>query len=154
MKKAFKGLKLRLKSKTFRAGGYSLAAAVIVIAIAVTVNLVMHRIPSRYTQFDLTDNQMFTLSQQSLDIVGTLDSDINIYWLVQTGMEDSYVQRMLDVYSGMNSHLNVVKIDPVLYPNFTSNYTDSTLYDNSLIVECGDRSKTVSIFDIYAYDYY
>lgn len=44
-KKRF-GLKAWLKSRSFRAGGYSTAAVVIVIAIAVAVNLFAGALPS------------------------------------------------------------------------------------------------------------
>lgn len=44
-------------------------------------------------------------------------------------------------------------IDPVVSPNFAQQYTTSTLYNNSLIVTCGDRSRYISYYDIYVTDY-
>lgn len=39
--------------------------------------------------------------------------------------------------------------DPVLYPNFTSQYTSDDVADNSLIVVAGEKSKVISYSDLY-----
>ena len=52
-------------TRSFRAGGYSVAAAAIVLAIAVMVNVFAAALPASVTKFDTTANQLFTLSAVS-----------------------------------------------------------------------------------------
>lgn len=151
-KKRF-SLKAWLKSRSFRAGGYSTAAIVIVIAIAVAVNLFAGALPSAYTHLDTTASGLFTLSAQTQQLVSALDTDVTVYWIVQSGSEDDTLKELLDRYEGLSDHLAVEKKDPVVYPNFASQYTSSTLYNNSLIVVSGDRSQYISYTDIYVTDY-
>ena len=145
-------LKNAFNSKTLRIGGYSIIAGVVVIAIAVAVNMLVAEIPLKYTQFDLTQNEIFTVSEQTREILSSMDKDVMVYWITPQGYEDVYVQKMLDVYRDLTDRLDVVKIDPILYPSFTSSYTTEKLYDNSLIFECGDRSMVVNSTEIFVYD--
>ena len=133
------GVKYSFRSRAFRAGGYSLAAAAIVIAIAVALNLMVNALPASWTKVDLTDT--------------ALEEDVTVYWIVQSGSEDSTLGQLLERYESLSKHLKVVEKDPVVYPNFAQQYTDATLYNNSLIVVCGDRSRYISYYDIYTTDY-
>lgn len=140
-------------TRTFRAGGYSAAAALIVIAIAVAVNLFAGALPASITHIDTTSSGLFTLSAQTEQLVSALDKDVTIYWIVQSGSEDSTISELLDRYAGLSSRVSISKKDPVVYPNFASQYTSDMLYNNSLIVVSGERSQYVSYTDIYVTDY-
>ncbi len=50
-----------------RWGGDALMTAV-VLAIVVVINLAVGQIPVKYTQFDLTDNQLYTITDQTKDV--------------------------------------------------------------------------------------
>lgn len=63
-----------------RWGGDALMTAV-VLAIVVVINLVVGQIPVKYTQFDLTDNQLYTITDQTKAFVKGLDSDVDVIWL-------------------------------------------------------------------------
>ena len=141
------------KTRAFQVGGYSVAATVIVLAIAIVVNIIAGSLPSKYTQFDTTSNQIFSISDQTEKLVGGLEEDVTIYWIVQSGNEDTYTGTLLDRYQSLSSHIKVVKKEPDVYPTFAQNYTDETVYNNSLVVECGDRSRFIAYTDIYLYDY-
>lgn len=140
------------QTRSFRAGGYSVAATAIVIAIAIALNLFTAALPAGMTQFDLTANQLFDLSEQTEKLVGALDKDVTIYWVVRSGYEESYLDALLDQYTALSGNLRVVKKDPDVNPGFTQQYTDS-FTENSLIVECGERSRYVDYGDIFVLDY-
>ena len=145
-------LKDSFKTRSFRVGGYSVAATAIVIAIAVAVNLFAGALPAGLTQFDTTANQLFTVSDQTEKLVSALDEDITIYWVVRSGYEEPYVGTLLDQYKALSDKIKVVKKDPDVTPNFTEKYTDS-FTENSIIVESGDRSRYVDYNDIFVLDY-
>lgn len=146
-------IKSSFRTRTFRAGGYSLAAAAVVIAIAVAVNLVVGALPADWTKTDLTSTGLYSLSSQTQQMVSALEDEVTVYWLVQSDTEDSTIGELLERYQDLSKNLKVEEVDPVVSPNFAQQYTTSTLYNNSLIVVCGDRSRYISYYDIYVTDY-
>ena len=146
-------IKGSFRTRTFRAGGYSLAAAAVVIAIAVAVNLVVGALPADWTKTDLTSTGLYSLSSQTQQMVSALEDEVTVYWLVQSDTEDNTIGELLERYQDLSKNLKVERKDPVVYPNFAQQYTTSTLYNNSLIVTCGDRSRYISYYDIYVTDY-
>ena len=57
--------KASLRTRSFRVGGYSVAAAAIVVVIAVVANLLVNALPAGATQFDISAGSMFTMSQET-----------------------------------------------------------------------------------------
>lgn len=139
--------------KSFRLGGYSVLATAIVIAIVIAVNLLVGAIPSVYTKLDTTNQELFTITEQTKKIVSGLEADVTVYWIVQNGAENSLVSELLDRYASLSGHLKVVKRDPVVHPNFAGQYTSQAVYNNSLVVESGERSQYISFEDIVVTDY-
>lgn len=70
-------------------------------------------------------------------------------WVVQSGQEDAVMENLLSKYDSLSEHVEVVKKNPDVYPAFAEQYTDKTVQNNSLIVECGDRSRYIGYDDIY-----
>ena len=141
-----------LKTTAVRIGGYSIAAVLIVIAIAVAVNYFAAALPAGVTQLDMTQNQLFSLSEQTKQLVGSLEKDVTVYWVVRSNYEDTTLGKLLDLYDGLSGHLTVEKKDPDVNPTFVKQYAD-TAEDNSLIVVCGDRSTVIAADEVYEYDY-
>ncbi|MDO5444691.1 MAG: Gldg family protein [Eubacteriales bacterium] len=144
---------MKKKQLSLRAGSYSFATLAIVIAIAVFANLFVANLPESFTKIDLTSDGVFSLSAQTESIVASLEDEISIYWVVQSGREDEAVGTLLGRYESLSKKIRVEKVDPDVSPTFTKQYTSETLYNNSLVVESGSRSKYVSYEDFYAYDY-
>ena len=141
------------RTRAFRAGGYSVAAALIVLAIAVAANILAGALPSHLTQLDTTSNQLYSLSEQTETLVSALEDDVTIYWIVQSGQEDSRIDLLLDQYTALSDHLQVQKVDPDVSPAFVEEYELSYVYNNSFVVECADAFRYVSYADVYEYDY-
>lgn len=139
-------------TRSFRAGGYTVAAAAIVLAIAVMVNVFAAALPASVTKFDTTANQLFTLSEQTEKLVGGLTDEVTVYWIVRSGREESYLESLLSRYQSLSDKIRVVKKDPDVFPTFTQQYTDS-FTENSLIVEAGERYRYVDYNDIFVMDY-
>ena len=55
----------------------------------------------------------------------------------------------LGKYESLSDHITVVKKNPDVYPTFAEQYTDETVKNNSLVVECGERSRFICYDDIY-----
>ena len=164
-KKTLKQRFAAMFGKRFRAGGYSAAASAIVIAIAVLLNLMVGSLPTTLTQIDLTDQSIYSLSDQTKRIAASLDKDVTLYLICNTGNEDTTVQRLLQRYEDLSDHIHMEVMDPALHPTFLDSYEleISRLYENSVLVDCDGRYRLVGydeIFvtsydmDYYSYNYY
>lgn len=142
-----------MRTRSFRVGGYSVLAAAIVVAIAVFLNVLVNALPSDWTQFDTTSNELYSLSEQTELVLSGLEDEVDIYWIVQSGAEDDMLGTLLERYCALSSELKVTKVDPDVQPTFVQQYVSGALYNNSLIVECGSRNTYVSYEDIYQYNY-
>lgn len=153
MKQRFDSIRASFRTRAFRAGGYSIISSVIVIAIAVILNLAVGKLPAGMTQIDLSSDKLFTLSQQSVSLCEGLYEPVKIYWVVTDSAEDNYLTHLLPLYAQKSTNLTVEKIDPIVYPTFTSAYTDAAPAQNDLIVVSETRSCYVPYSSLYLYDY-
>ena len=139
--------------RVFRSGLYSTAILAAAIVLAVLVNLLVGAIPSKYTELDLSEAKMYTLSDSSRKLVQGMDQDVTIYYLCETGSEDAILTKLLDHYAEESSHLRWEQKDPALYPTFAAQYSASDAAAGSLIVVSGDDSVVLDAADLYEYDY-
>lgn len=128
-----------MNKKILKNGSYSMAYTLILIAVVVVINLIVAEIPEKYTQIDVSSQKLYTISDDTLEFLDELDQDITIYHMVQSGQEDDILQKMLTRYEEASKHIKVEAKDPVLYPNFASQYTDIQPADNSLIIVNGNK---------------
>lgn len=136
-------------TRSTKAGSYSFFLTIIVLAILVLVNVGLSFFPDSYVQEDLTANQLYSISSQSKVLLSSLKEDVKIYWVVASGEEDEYVEKLLHNYEDYSSRVTVIKKDPDLNPDFTNSYTDETVYNNSIIVECGEKYRYISYENMY-----
>ena len=144
-----KHIKKGINKKTLKNGSYSVILSVIFVVIIVVVNLIVDAFPSTYTELDVSDQQLFSIGDQTKDFLKELDKDVTIYQIAQSGSEDEVVSKLLKKYEEASDHIKVETKDPVVNPKFTSEYTDEEVSSNSLIVVCEDRSKVVDYNNIY-----
>ncbi len=135
--------------KALKNGGYSVLLSVIVIAVVVVINLITGQIPSKYTQVDISTGKLYTIGDETKNILKNLEEDITIYHIVQSGNEDSNVEKLLRQYEEGSAHIKVEKRDPVVSPGFTSTYTEENVAENSLIIVGKNRNKVISGSSIY-----
>ena len=136
-------------NKKIRNGSYSIGIVAAVIAVIIVINMIVGEIASQYTKLDVSSQQLYTLGEQTEEIARALDKDVTLYFIAEEGNEDATVKEVLDRYAGLSSHIKVVRKDPVLYPNFASQYTDTQVSANSIIAVCGDQSKVIPYSSLY-----
>lgn len=156
--KEHKPIKQRVSAmfgQRFRVGGYSMFAAAMLIIIAIAANMVVGALPDSVTQIDLTDQSLYSLSDQTKRIAASLTKDVNLYLLATSGNEDSTISRLLSRYEDLNDRISVEYVDPSEKPTFLDKYdlSSTPLYANSVLVECEDRYRLVSYDAIYVTNY-
>ena len=135
-----------------KGGSYSLAVTAIVLAILVVVNILVSVLPKSITNLDISSSQLYSITSNTKVVVNALEKDVTIYWVVQADKEDDVIENLLAKYAALSTHITIVKKNPDTYPTFTAQYTSETATNNSLIVECGDKSRYISYNDIYLTD--
>ena len=65
----------------FRSGVWSAALAAAMVVLAILLNLVVQAIPTKYTEFDLSEAGLYTLSDSSKEIARAVDRDVTVYYL-------------------------------------------------------------------------
>lgn len=145
--------KKSLHSKTLRIGGYSTVISLVMIFIIVAINLLVAQVPSIYTKLDTSDLKLYSISDESAEIIKAVDTDITMYFISESGQEDSIISELLGRYTSLNSKIKIQKVDPLLNPTFISNYTTNELSPSSIIVESSKRSYVIDYYDIYVTSY-
>jgi len=97
----------------------------------------------------ISSTKLYSVTSNTKVVVNALEQDVTIYWIVQSGKEDDIIENLLSKYETLSGHIKVVKKNPDVFPTFTEQYTNETVQNNSLIVECGDRSRFIGYDDIY-----
>ena len=141
-----------MQKNAMRGGAYSVVITAVVLAILVAVNVFFSALPASSTEYDISASKLYSVASNTRSVVSALTEDVTIYWIVQAGEEDAVIEKLLDRYESLSDHITVEKRNPDVYPTFAEQYTDGTVYNNSLVVECGDRSRYISNTDIYLTD--
>lgn len=139
--------------KRLKYGTYSTVVALVVIGILIAVNLVVSEFDYK---FDLTGEEIFSLSDETKEVLNIVNEDITIYTLFNTKNNDNVVSmadEVLEQYQQNSKHIKVENKDLYLYPDFAGQYSteDNPVSANGMIVQKGDRYKVIS-YNEYLYN--
>jgi ABC-2 type transport system permease protein len=134
-----------------RHGGFTALAVVVVVAVAVAVNVLVGQIPAR---LDLTENRIFSLSDDTKKVVSALTADVTITSVTRTGNEDPVIREILGRYARLNPRIRLSAVDPERNPGWSKKYdtAGSGLREGSLVVVRGARFRVIDPMDMYNYD--
>ena len=134
-------------SKQVRYGGYALLTSLGMVAVMVLVNLVVDQFQ---LEADLTQNRLFSLSDQTFQVLDNLDSDVTVYQIGTTGRENPLIDSVLERYAKRSSHIKLATLDPERNPGLATKYEEEgQVRPGGLVVDAGDRFRMISQFDIF-----
>ncbi|MCY4483063.1 MAG: GldG family protein [Spirochaetaceae bacterium] len=135
------------ESKQVRYGGYALLTSLGMVAALVLVNLLVDQFG---VEADLTQNRLFTLSDQTFQLLDNLDADVTVYQIGTTGRENPLIDSVLERYARRSSHVKLANLDPERNPGLAAKYEEEgQVRPGGLIVDGGDRFRMISQFDIF-----
>lgn len=137
----------------FKNGALASALTAAVLAAVVLVNLLVGKLPTRFTQFDLSQNGLYSIGEDTKQLLAGLQEDVTFYYLAQTGQEQQNLVAFLDRYAGETKHVRWEQKDPALCPTFAQQYGAQSAGEGSIIVVSGERSKVIDAGELYQYDY-
>lgn len=138
-------------SKTLKLTAYSGTMTVFVTAIAVSANVAASFIPSASMQIDVTDDRIYSITEQTEKIIGGLTEDVTVYVFAKEENADTAVTQTLNKYEAADTgnHLKIEYIDPAVNPNFAISYGGDQASEKSLIVAGEKRSRVIDYNDLY-----
>lgn len=137
----------------FQNGAMASVLTALVLVAVILVNLMVGKLPSKYTQWDMSQNGLYSIGDTTKDLLAGLEQDVTFYYLAQSGYESENVVTFLDRYTQESKHLSWEQKDPAVYPTFAQQYGAETASEGSIIMVSGDRSKVIDSNDLYTYDY-
>ncbi len=145
-------MKKLLNDKRLKYGTYSTVITIVIIAILIVLNLIVGQFNK---SFDMTRENIYSLSEETMGVIENIENDINIYTLFSTGYSDGVinkVEQVISEYTQKSSKIKVSNVDLYLHPDFTKKYANenNSVGVNSIIVERGDKYRVISYSDYYS----
>jgi len=157
MDKIKKAISKMLHSRSMKYGTNSMIMVVAVLGIAILLNAVFTLTNLKNLSFDLTPNKLYSIGDQTKDILKGLNKDVTIYGLFdeerQKSGDDKPVIEMLKQYD-LNSHVKVIYKDPDKNPTLMSDIDpDNTkgIQKGNYVIKCGSKLRTLTINDMFSF---
>jgi len=154
-----KGLKIKgiediresFKTQQVKYGGYAALLTLAVIVGLILVNLIAGQLSP---QVDLTYSKIFSLSEQTLQVLETVKTPVRFYGLWRPGEESKDVITVINLYLSKNRNISLELIDPDRNPGFMNRYDKERqgIQRGSLIVEGEKGFKVIAPGDMYDYN--
>lgn len=145
---------ITMSQRRARHGVLSTTMVIIVIAAVFALNAFLS---TKEWNYDFTKEGLYTLSDSSKKLVGSLtkDQSITIYFLDKESNTNTVFKNVLSQYEKASKNIKVEYKDLELYPNFADDYvTDGqTASVGDTIVVCNDRSRYISNTEYVTNDY-
>jgi hypothetical protein len=148
--KGFGIIKDSFKTKQVRYGGYAVLITLAVVVGLILLNLVVSQFSP---QIDLTDSKIFSLSDQSVQVLDQIKTPVNIYGLWPPGQENTALTSVIDLYRSKNANVRFEAMDPDKNPGFLVRYDkDQTgISRGSVIVEGEKGFRIIAPAEMYDY---
>lgn len=143
------------RKKSLKYGGYATVSTLVVLVALILINVLFAELD---LTIDLTKEELYTPGEQTMEILNSLEDDIVIYGLYNTGTEtndlNAKVILLVNEYCDLSKHLSFKTIDPLKDPTFANKFLmdDSESFANgTLIVEnqATGKFKTLPLNNLY-----
>lgn len=137
-----------IKKRWLVNGTKTVLLVTIIFAFFIGVTVLMQKL--NLTPIDLTEDKLFTLTEESKEQVKNIDKDINIYFVGYS--EDNSTLDLARQYTKVNEKIKIEAATATDRPDLVEKYgieTDS----EGIIVESGNQYKVLASSDLYTYDY-
>jgi ABC-type uncharacterized transport system involved in gliding motility auxiliary subunit len=132
-----------LTGRSTRYGSNALILSVATIGIVVLVNYFSNRYHKR---FDATEDNLHTLSPQSIQFLGELDREIEVIGVYPGGQAQEQFEQWLDEYRTHTDLLQYSTVDPIRQPG-EADRLGWDAYGGGLLVRQDTRSQQVTTPD-------
>lgn len=141
-----------MNKKHLNLGKYEVVVSILVFAIILIINVLIAQFP---WQYDGTEQEKYSLNDQTISILKELKNDTRIYALYRDKNQLSELKNLLDVYTSYSPKLFVEFIDPDVNPVLINSFdTDNQgIPYGSLIVANDERFDLIMPNDLFLISY-
>lgn len=134
-----------------RYGGYASLLTFAVVVAVIVVNLLVTQLD---LQVDMTENDVYTLSDQTRGILEKLEEDVTIYVLARRNEEPAQIMESLQRYAAASPRVRIETVDADRNPGFVAQYDPEGegLGNGSIIVATERNYRPINILDLYSID--
>ncbi len=144
-----------------RIGSFATLLTVVVIVAVILLNIVSFLLTDRFNlQLDLTPTSAYSLTEEGLAILDTIDSPTEIAILAEEstfvngggGSLDPYFSQantVIKLIAGANKNINLQYVDLDKNPTFKSKYPDYSLAECDVVVESEGKVVHLSAIDLF-----
>jgi len=132
----YKGILSFFSKRSSQLGTNTTILSLAVLAILIILNFVGYQ---NHKRFDLTTEKLYTLSDQSKQIVAGLKQDVTVVRFAKT--PDARFTDLMAEYRNAGSHFKAETVDPQEKPDVARDYGATKMGD--VIVASGPRKETV-----------
>ena len=164
--KGKKPKKSKMDSRRFRYGSMATAITAVVAVLVVVLNVVVSLLADRFPiNIDLTQNKLFSLSDNSVEIAKSINKDVQV---IVFGSEDLYknpnmgsdyyqvealykeIYKALQQYTSYSGGKVTVKYEDLnLNAQLATQYNKYEVTSGDILLLCGDRYQKASFNDMY-----
>ena len=109
------------QNRKFQGEAYTSVVSVIVIVAVILVNLFVDRMD---IQVDLTASGKYSLTEETITMLESLEDDITIYYLASSGSSIPWFDTIFSKYVKHGKNIELVTVDPIMNPTFAAKYTE------------------------------
>ena len=126
----------------------SMILAILVTMVVVFTTLIAYRVPWIY---DMTAGKVFTLSDQSIQLVKSLSMPVQIIAVYPNNAADPIITSLLAEYGKVGSNLTVEYVDAERDPTRLARYNldVSAITNGTLVVRSASRTKMLNVADLF-----
>ena len=150
--KGIKTIQESFRTRQVKYGGYAALITLAVIVGLILVNLIIGQFSP---QIDMTEGGIFSLTEQTLQVVDQIKTPVIFYGLWSSGQENTQLTEVMDLYLSRNRNIRVEVVDPNKNPGLVSRFdkTNEGIPNGSLVVEGEKGSKVITPMDMYDFSY-
>ena len=137
-----------MKRKWLIDGSRTLSLVLLILAAFLGINTGMKVLD--LTPIDLTQEKLYTLTDESKERVKDIDKDVHLYFVGYT--DDNADLALAKQYKDANERIVAEAVDEESRPDLVEKYGIQDTGSSGIIVECGDRSKVLTASDLVTYD--
>ena len=137
-----------VKRKWLIDGSRTLSLILLILAAFLGINTGMKVLD--LTPIDLSEDKLYTLTEESKERVKSIDKDVQIYFVGYS--DDNADFSLAKQYNIANEKIVVETVDSSSRPDIVQKYGLEESSSAGIIVECGDRSKVISPTELVTYD--
>lgn len=138
----FSRLRASLKTRVVQYGAAAGLMTLLVLGILVLTNFLNFR---HHKRVDLTEQQMYSLSEQTHKVIGNLEVDVEVVGFFRSEPAQMSFQNFMQEFRYLSSHLNYESMDPEENPGKTAEYEIQR--DGQVVVSSGIKREMLDDYN-------